>query len=45
MIVLNKKIQGNHIGDDGATKYVAILLFIRAVKINLKRIGDREYYK
>ena len=41
MIVLNKKIMGNHIGDDGATKYVAILLFIRVVQINLKRIGDR----
>ena len=41
VIVLNKKIMGNRIGDDGATKYMAILLFIRAVHINLKRIGDR----
>lgn len=45
MIVLNKKILENHVGDDGATKYVAILLFISAVQINLKRIGDRQYYK
>ena len=36
-----QKDSGNHIGDDGATKHKAILLFIRAVQIDLKIIGDR----